>query len=385
MNFRTLAILLLAALTFSACGPDRGLRFQQTGVTASQVEPGSTSGAMHVKAAITVLSPPESLTLEGHTMWAGVQFADRNQAIQAVHPDTAQERGIVDLPFSVKFVVALASTPNVVWMLTIEQPGARWRLQRLGTSVEPARSAARAVLPASSDSVATLEPVLSLPRNAELLGATNSAVWLLSHHGHGYTLWRCDARTLRIARFPLTSDGKPEVAITPQRVFVVLPAPREHAVSIETRNASGQVITKSPSIQIAGQLLSGRVSACGTQIVGLSYRRGVTRAVRVDAAGSSLRYSNRLSTLTDGSRRADGRFIASFGTASTFGDHCRSIWVAMEEQTYPEPISGFVVRLDTSTLKVTGRIGNLVASKLLWTDGSLWASDMEHAAVLRIG
>lgn len=385
MNMRGLAILLLAALTLSACGPHRGLHFEQTGVTSGQVEPGSTSGSIHVKSATTVLSRPYTLTTQGHTIWAGVQFADRYQAMQAVGTDTAQGRGIVNLPPSVKVVAALASTPGVIWMLTYEPAGAHWRLQRLGTHVEPARSAARAIVPARRDSLATLEPVLSLRGSTELLGASNSAVWLLSYHKHSYTLLRCDARTLRVTRFPLTSDGRPGVAITPERVFVLLPAHRRHAVSIETRDPSGRVTATSPLVQLAGQLMSSAVSACGTQIAGFANRRGFTVVVRLDAAGSPPRYSRHFSALANGRRQAGGYVTASFGTASTFGPHCRSIWVATEEATYPGPSIGFVTRLDTSTLNVTGRIGNVVADRLLWTGGSLWVSDLEHAAILRIG
>jgi hypothetical protein len=382
MNIRGLAILMLGALTLPAGGADRGLRVEQPSVTASQVEQGGTSGAIHVKAAITVSSPPYTPTLEGHTIWARVQFADRGQAIQAVDTDTAQGRGIVALPRSVQVGVALASTPNVIWMLTSGPPGTHSRLQRLGTRVEPARSAALAMLPARADSFAVLEPVLSFPRSTVLLGATNSAVWLLSYQGHSYTLWRCDVRTLRVARFALASQGIPGVAITPQRVFVVRTAQRRHAVSIETRDASGRVIAESPRIQIAGQFSSSPLtplSACGNQIVGSAYRNGAVVVLRLNAAGSPPRYSRDLSPPAKGLR------VGGYVTASTFGDHCRSIWVAMMSQTYPQPISGLVVRLDASTLDITGRVGNVVASGLLWANGSLWASDIEHAAILRIG
>jgi hypothetical protein len=377
MNVRRLTMLLLVAVSLSACGPDRGLRVEQTGVTASQA-----SGSIHVQAAITVLSPPYTPTLEGHTIWAGVQLADRGQAIQAVDAGTAQGRGIVALPRSVQAGVELASTPDTIWMLTTEHPGTHSRLQRLGTRVEPARSAARAMLPAPVDSFAVLEPVLTFPRNTSLLGATNSAVWLLSFDKHGYTLWRCDVRTLRVARFALLSQGIPGVAITPQRVFVVRTAQHRHAVSIETRDASGRVIAESPRIQIAGQFISGffsPLSACGNQIAGSATRSGSVFAIRLDAAGAPPRYSRSLSSPGKDKRQA------GYVAATTFGDHCRSIWVAMQTQTYPRPIAGFVTRLDASTLGVTGQVGNVVASGLLWADGSLWASDTEHAAVLRIG
>ena len=271
MNIRRLAILMLAAVTLSACGPDRGLRVEQTGVTASRPEPGATSGSIRVKAAITVSSPPHTPTLEGHTIWAGVQFADRGQAIQAVDMDSAEGRGIVALPRSVQVGVALASTPNVIWMLTSEPPGTHSRLQRLGARVEPARSAALAMLPARVDSFALPEPVLSFPRSTTLLGTTNSAVWLLSYEGRSYTLWRCDVSTLRVARFELASEGIPAVAITPQRVFVVRTARRRHAVSIETRDVSGRVIAESPEITIAGQFISG--PGLATQCVWRSDRR----------------------------------------------------------------------------------------------------------------
>ena len=375
MNTRGMTILILAALTLSACGADRGLRFEQAGVTANQVEPGSTSGSMRVKSAITVLSPPQTMTLAGNTIWASVQFADRNQAIQAVDARTAQVRGIVDLPFSVRAIAALTSTPNVIWMVTYKPAGGHWELQRLGTRVEPARSAARSEVPPRFGPFATLEPVLSLPGVTEFLGATNSAVWLLTYHKHRYTLWRCDTGTLRIARFPLAGAAMPGVAITSQRIFVLLPAHHRHAVSIQTRDASGRVIAESPLIQLDGQLLPRPVSVCGTQIIGVVYRRGVSVAVRLDPSESPPRYSKRLSL------EANGSYVG----ASTFGDHCRSVWVATVEQSYPGPSLGFVTRLDTSSLEVTGRIGNIVASGLLWADGSLWASDVQHAAVLRIG
>jgi hypothetical protein len=382
MNIRRLAILMLVAVILSACGPDRGLRVEQTSVTASQPDPGDTSGSIRVRAAITVSSPPYTPTLEGHTIWAGVQFADRSQAIQAVDTDTAQGRGIVALPRSVQVGVALASTPNVIWVLTSEPPGTHSRLQRFGTRVEPARSAAVAMLPAQIDGFAVLEPVLSFPRSTTLLGATSSAVWLLSYEGHSYTLWRCDVRTLRVARFPLVSQGIPGVAITPQRVFVVRTAQRRHAVAIETRDASGRVIAESPRIKIAGQFVSGPLSplsACGNQIVGSVDRNGSVIVLRLNAAGSPPRYSRNLLPLAKGIR------VGGYVTASTFGDHCRSIWIAAMSQTYPPPSSGFVARLDASTLNITGRVGNVVASGLLWAGGSLWASDIEHAAILRIG
>ena len=382
MNIRRLAILMLAAVTLSACGPDRGLRVEQTGVTASRPEPGATSGSIRVKAAITVSSPPHTPTLEGHTIWAGVQFADRGQAIQAVDMDSAEGRGIVALPRSVQVGVALASTPNVIWMLTSEPPGTHSRLQRLGTRVEPARSAALAMLPARVDLVALPEPVLSFPRSTTLLGTTNSAVWLLSYEGRSYTLWRCDVSTLRVARFELASEGIPAVAITPQRVFVVRTARRRHAVSIETRDVSGRVIAESPEITIAGQFISGPVSplsACGDQIVGSVYQNGSVVALRLNAAGSPPRYSRDLLLPAKGMR--GGGYV----TASTFGDHCRSIWVATMSQTFPQPSAGLITRLDAATLNITGQVENVVASGLLWADGSLWASDIEHAAILRIG
>jgi hypothetical protein len=102
-------------------------------------------------------------------------------------------------------------------------------------------------------------------------------------------------------------------------------------------------------------------------------------ALRLNADGSHPTYSSDLSLSARTNPNAD--FVA----ASTFGDRCRSIWLAASNQTYPGPATGFVRRLDTATLKSTGRIDNIVASGLLWAHGSLWVADTEHAAILRIG
>ena len=65
--------------------------------------------------------------------------------------------------------------------------------------------------------------------------------------------------------------------------------------------------------------------------------------------------------------------------AITFSDHCQNVWVATVGHS-----RGVVSQLRASTLEVTGQIDTSYVRALLWTHGSLWASDLEHDTVIRI-
>jgi hypothetical protein len=370
VTIRRCVTLTLAALSLAGCGPSRGVRFEQTSHSTGIPESLGTRGAFRVEASVSLSAPPDGLIADGNTLWTVVRPANGLSELQAIDINETQARGSFELmnpapTRRVPSIAGLASTPDVMWLLTYDG-SAGMQLQRLGTHVEPARSAALSARTSIERPSAELELVHSFSRPVRLIGVTDSAVWLMSYTALGDTLWRCDTSTLRMTRFALPSAAG--VAITSERVFVLLRAREPRTISIETRNAAGQVIRTSPPLRLADKPGLFLLSACGNEIVGSGVdRQGSSRIFRVPATGFPVTYSRKP--------------IRGYPEAIVFGEHCQRIWIA----TVSAVGEGHITRLAASSLTATGQIGNIMPGALLWTNGHLWASDLEHAAILRIG
>lgn len=380
MNIRRLTILLIAAVFVAACGPSRGLRVEPANTPVDQLGADTVVGTTRVISGTTVFGQPGSLTSDGNTIWASLADPTRLN-IQAIESRTAHERGTVftqvgaQAAGSVRSQVTLASTPGTIWILVRSGQG-RSQLQHFATRQEPARSAARFASPEQLTRLLR-HPAVAFPPDTRLVGATGSTLWLVSHTGRGYTLWRYDTLAPKLAGTALASEGSPAVAVTSRRVYVLLQARLRRTVVIQTRDSSGNLIRQSSPLRIEGTFQPGPLGSCGNRIFGWTRDwRGDAVLIRIDASSSSVTYS---SSLPPATRPVSLRAIA-------FSDHCENVWIATYSYGGPGVLvtAGAVSRIQASSLKVTGQIDNILADALLWTHGSLWASDGAHGTVLRI-
>jgi hypothetical protein len=370
VKFCVLTPLVLGAVLVAACGPSHGLRVEHRVTRADLAGAEGRIPNMRVVSGTTVAGLPVSLASNGRTIFATV-LGVAGLGVQAIDPRTSQARGLVLTGYLSNVPGSITTTPDTLWVLAPlhdraelvhigrQHPEAAKTLQTIG---------ARLIL------ASLYKYALIFPRDTWLVGATPAAVWLVSHTTIGYTLWRSDVQTLEVRRFALASDDVPGVAITSRGVFVLLRSGRGGTVRIQTRTSEGAILATSRPLTIEG-FQPRPLRGCGTQLFGwTSGPRGVA-LFAVDATRGRLRYSKRLppsAFYPSGASKSRVNGIA-------LSDHCRTVWAA----TASDDI-GVVSRLRASSLAVTGQINTSVIVALLWLDGSLWATSVDQAAIVRI-
>jgi hypothetical protein len=365
-RWRSIGFVLLVAIA-AGCGPNRGVRLEPKGSPADQFGGDQANSAIRIMSAVFVTGQPSSLAAGRGVVW--VSYAGRSAAgLQAFNPATRVAASVSRFtPFPTFAPIAMATTPGSVWMLEKPLPTAAEavpdaRLVRLGTSAQPARSLRSPPFPRDN---LQAEPS-AFPRDTLLAGANDTALWLVGPADFGYTLSRRDATTSGLSRFAIRSDESPGVAVTPRRVFVLVPVGGDRIV-IQTRDPGGKVITVSPAIRIPYFEASPLV-ACGDRIFG--WTRGAhVRLFRIDVSGASLGYSGNLPPSPS----------PSGVTALALGGDCRTVWVASGNSN-----GGVLSEIDASSWKVEGQIDTPSIPALLWTKEGLWAADPLHSAVLHV-
>ena len=362
---RSIALMLLVAIA-SACGPSRGVRLEPQGSPADQFGGEPADSGIRIVSAVFMAGQPSSLAAGRGVVW--VSYAGRSAAgLQAFNPASGVASPVARFtPFSTFAPIAMATTPGVVWMLEKPLPTATEavpdaRLLRLGTPAQPARSLRSPPFPPDN-----LQAVAPYPRDTVLAGGNDRALWLVSPEDSGYTLVRRDAITSGLLRFAIQANGSPAVAVTPRRVFVLVPVGRDTVV-IQTRDTSGKIIAVSPAIRIPFFEASPLV-ACGDRIFGWAHGAHL-RLFRINANGASLSYSGNLPPSPS----------PAGVTALALGAGCRAVWVASGSTN-----GGALSRIDTSSWKVEGQIDTPSIVALLWSKEGLWAADPLHSAVLHV-
>lgn len=368
MNTGRITVLVLVTLVFTACGPSRGLRRERATPSADIVGADTKIGTTHVVSVTVVNGPPGPLASDGRQIWVSVP-AFGTVSVQAIGSRLGTAGGFISMRYRGYLPAAIATTRGTMWILVKPSQG-HSQLLHIDTgqypvgSVAPAFGGTRMVTPRDPR-----QQALAFPRDTRLMGATRSALWLVSHTARGYSLWRRDLQTSKLSRFALASNGSPGVAVTSEHVFVVLQTRPPSTVVIQTRDLTGRITATSSPLRIDRTFQPTPLGACQNQIFGWARdSRGAT-LFRVDATGARPKYTETLPPLENPSKLR----------AMAFGNHCQDIWVATVSHA-----SGAVSRLSTSTLTVTGQIDTSYVRALLWAHGSLWASDLEHNAVLRI-
>jgi hypothetical protein len=366
MNTGRITVLVLVTLVFTACGPSRGLRLERATPSADIVGADTKIGTTHVVSVTVVNGPPGPLASDGRQIWVSAP-AFGTVSVQAIASRPGTAGGVISMPYRGYLPAAIATTRGTMWILVKPSQG-HSQLLHIHTRQDPVRSVApifgRIVAPRD-----LRRQALAFPRDTRLMGATRSALWLVSHTARGYSLWRRDLQTSKLSRFALASNGSPGVAVTSEQVFVVLQTRPPSTVVIQTRDLRGRITATSSPLRIDRTFQPAPLGACQDQIFGWARdSRGAT-LFRVAATGARPKYTETLPPLENPSKLR----------AMAFGNHCRDIWVATVSHS-----SGAVSRLSTSSLTVTGQINTSYIRALLWAHGSLWASDLEHNAVLRI-
>jgi hypothetical protein len=353
---RTIVILVLA-LVASACGPGRGLRNEPTLDPANRLGAGSTSSTMHLISAAIVSGWPLSLTSDGRNIWAGTAGAN-NTNLQIIDAATGRDGPTLGTFTSTIGITQLAYTSGTLWILS-ENSGERARLETL-----PSRTRNGGGLVSSSLILPRL--AATFPNQTRIVGVTRSAIWLLGPKGSGFILWRRDLRTARLRAFPLTSNGRPDAAVSNGRVLVLRKVGR-FAEVIETRDTLGHIIATTSRLEIPGAVQPGAFTACGTSVVGWSREDGGANLFVVETKSSRVR-SKRISSFS---------FDAQV-QATAVDPHCRQIWISMIGSK-----QDLVVRYQMAPLAISGRLTGFEAYALLWSHGGLWAADATHDAIVR--
>jgi len=367
MKARRFAALALTALVAAACGPSRGLRVEQVNPPAADLLGSFTTiGGAHVTSATIVMGQPGQMVADGKRIWVSVRASDM-VAVQAMDSGPGRAGGAIATPYREALPTAIAVTPGAIWILA-KPPQGHSQLLHIDTRQEPVRVATsiegRALAPRG-----LRRQALAFPRDTRLVGATGSAIWLISHTARGYWLWRRDLRTQVLSRFALASAGSPGVAVTADNVFVLLQTRPRSTVVIQTRDSAGRITATSSPVRVARTFQPTPVAACGDRIFAATRDSHGAALFEVSAAGGTPRYTKTLPPLANPSKLK----------AIAFGDRCQDVWVATVSRG-----SGVVTRFRGSNLTVTGRINTSYVRALLWADHSLWASDPVHEAVIRI-
>ena len=365
MTGRGIAVLSLVCLIAVGCGPERGLRVEHvTGHAAS------ASGSLHIVSGTTVQGLPYTLVPDGATIWVSI-LNPRATGIQPISSRTAETGGFILQPFRTDLPLAIAITRGRLWMLA-QPPQGHARLFDVKTheqsALRIAHSAGLGWFPRG-----LRRRAMAFPHGTKIAGSTASALWLRTDAGSAHILWRLDAYTADLSRFVLHSYGTPGIAVTPHGVYVLLRTRDTPIVVIQKRNAAGAVIRQSPPFRLRGALQPMPLAACQDQIYGWALTEQGAELFRVEAHGNGATYSQ---TLPPRPNAANPPKV----TAMALDDGCRNVWIGTVRNA-----AGIVLRLRSSSLAVTGRVNTAYVRALLWQRGSLWASDLLHQAVLRIG
>ena len=287
--------------------------------------------------------------------------------MQALDARSGQQRGEIDTPSRAAIWPSVSTTPGVLWILIRPDAGGS-RLVHLPVltatghlSVPEAGHVYGARLLARDR--------FSFPRMTRLVGATASALWLVSRTTAGYTLWRRDIRTASVRRFSLPSVGSPGLATGGDRVYVLLQTRSPRRVVVQTRDTDGEVTATSPPIAMQGTFEPTPLAACGGRVFGWTRNAQGAALFELRASAGVARYSGRLPP----------RIHPSKLTGIALDSRCENVWVSTVSGA-----EGVISRLRSATLSVTGQIDTSYIRALLWTGGTLWASDLEHQAVLRL-
>ena len=332
---RSIALMLLVAIA-SACGPSRGVRLEPQGSPADQFGGEPADSGIRIVSAVFMAGQPSSLAAGRGVVW--VSYAGRSAAgLQAFNPASGVASPVARFtPFQ--------PSPRLRWPRRLGSSGcSRSRFRRpqrpfpmracyaWATPAQPARSLRSPPFPPDN-----LQAVAPYPRDTVLAGGNDRALWLVSPADSGYTLVRRDAVTSGLRRFAIQANGSPGVAVTPRRVFVLVPVGRDTVV-IQTRDTSGKIIAVSPAIRIPSFEASPLV-ACGDRIFGWTHGAHV-RLFRINASGASLSYSGNLPPSPS----------PSSVTALALGAGCRAVWVASGSSN-----GGALSRIDASSVEGRG-------------------------------
>jgi hypothetical protein len=365
MRARSVAFSALVALLATGCGAGRGIRTEPSETPLDQLVSGSPGTAVRVLSAIVVLGLPVSLVSTGDAVMVST-FA--SPGVQLLDSRTGRRGAMIDTPTRAGVSPSIAATPGVLWVLIRPEEGGS-RLLRVPVG-RPTGS--MSLFSAGMGFASRLYPrdLFSYPRMTRLVGATRSALWLVSRSASGYTLWRRDLGTAQVRRFPLASVGSPGLAISDERVYVLLQTVAPRGVVLQTRSPEGDVVATSPTTHMQGTFEPVPLAACGGSVFG--WTRNSQGAALFDMPGGGSgepRYSHRMPPFGPPSKL----------TAIAPAPGCRSIWVSTVSGA-----SAVISRLRASTLTVASQLETAYIRALLWTHGALWAADLEHQAVLRM-
>jgi hypothetical protein len=363
--FRTRMLLVAIALVAAGCGASRGVRIERADVATVAVGGSASGTGLHVISTTIVSAAPGPLATDGDTLWVST-VGGGTPGVQSIAAVTGQPGGLMGTPYRSDLPAMVAHTSEDLWIL-VRPPHGRTRLLHFDTAPATARAIARSAPLAWMPEYVPYQ-TLRFPRRTRIVGSTRSALWLVSRDARGYGLWRRNARTGKLVRVPLASQGSPAVAVTPTRVFVLLRPGDGKGMVLQTRGADGRIAGRSVAVPTVGPLQAARLSACGTDVVGWTRSATRTAVFRLDAATGEATIRN-LAPLPH----------PTTVTAIAFGPRCRDVWVATT--TYAR---GAVSRYRAADLVETGTLDSSYISALIWTRGSLWASDDLHDAVIRI-
>jgi hypothetical protein len=313
--------------------------------------------------ATAVSGLPISLVATDGTIWVSTV----NSLVQALDGRSGHQRGEIDTPSRAAIWPSISTTPGVLWILVRPDAGGS-RLVHL-----PMRATIGHLSVPEAGHVygSRLLPRdrFSFPRMTRLVGATASALWLVSRTAAGSTLWRRDIRTASVRRFSLPSVGSPGLATGGDRVYVLLQKRSPRRVVVQTRDTDGEVVATSRAIAMQGTFEPTPLAACGGRVFGWTRNGQGAALFELHASGGVARYSRRLPPGTHPSKL----------TGIALESHCQNVWVSTVSRA-----EGVISRLRSTTLAVTGQIDTSYIRALLWTGGTLWAADLEHQAVLRL-
>ena len=359
------AVLCALCLTVVGCGPERGFRVEQ------QVDgPADSAGrSLRIASGTTLAGLPYTLAADRATIWVSV-FGPRAPGVQPIASQTAEAGGFIFQPFRTELPLSIATTRGRLWIL-VQPPQGHARLFNVKTQEQGAlRVAHSAGLGWSPSGIR--RRALAFPRGTKIAGETASALWLRADTTRSHLLWRLDASTAELRRFELLSYGTPGIAVTPRGVYVLLRTRDPSIVVIQRRNAAGRLITQGSPLRLRGAFQPLPLAACQDQIYGWTRTAHGAEVFSAGAHGDGAIYSRPLPPRIDPS--SPPRL-----TAMALDNRCRNVWIGTISVA-----AGVVLRLRTSSLEVTGQVNTAFVRALLWERGSLWASDLQHHAVLRI-
>ena len=355
-------LLVLLGVLLSGCGAARGIRVEASDTPPDQVGRPTGDAAIRELSATPVSGLPTALVETGSTVWVSTYAP----GVQALDGRTGQLGGSIDTPSRAEVTPSIATSPGVLWILIRpDQGGSRLLHVAFGARSGEMTLTARQSL---SSRMLPRDP-FAYPRQTRIVGATRSALWLVSRSGTGYALWRRDLRSAAVRRFALASAAPPAVAAGADRVYALLPTGGSGAVVVQSRTEDGTVLSTSAPIHLQGAFQPEPLVTCGDRIFGWTRTATGAALFALPATRGSPRYSPRLPP----------RARPSKLTAIALTQSCRSIWVSTVSGS-----AGVVSRLSSTSLAPSRQLETSYVRALLWTGRTLWASDLQHQAVLRI-